>query len=385
MNEVEICCTGADRQRIDWLAHALAERGWSCGFAVERMPERTARCAIVVWTEGSRRARVMKRVAGAARRRGILVSATFDGVQAPGGLGGRAKEDLSAWPAKSADRAIDSLLDDVAFVVANPKAVRERRDTGDTVVVAVVAVLFVGLLYTLVSRERGGGAQQDVPSSAGASRTVPSATTSTSPSDASPPAPAPPPRPVESVAPAEQAAATLGRQAIDALGRVLAGDASSAEEAKRSAYTALRVDPNEPNAQLAHAICIAMLDGAWTDAARTIHGIDPATLSSDAAQLAARWHLLQGDVQQAGNALTHGSLGDRTWEVADIERDLTAPVEPHALPPLCALLDGVDQTAAAAAYRALAPGERLVLLGEPCFISKVAVSQTVRTLLGIGM
>ena len=166
---------------------------------------------------------------------------------------------------------------------------------------------------------------------------------------------------------------------------MLAGDSASADEAKQRAYAALRLDPTEPNARLVHAICIALLDGAWTDAARTIHGIDPAFLSEDAVQLAARWHLLHGDVPAAGNALAHGRGGDRTWEIADIERALASPIEPHAPPPLCTLLDDTDQATTVAAYEALTPGERLALLGEPCFVTRVAVSQTTRTLLGIGI
>jgi hypothetical protein len=166
---------------------------------------------------------------------------------------------------------------------------------------------------------------------------------------------------------------------------VLAGDSGSAEEAKHRAYAALRLDPTEPNARLVHAICIAMLDGAWTDAARTIRGIDPALLSEDAAKLAARWHLLHGDVPAAGDALAHGHGGDHPWEIADIERALASPVETHAPPPMCTLLDGTDQATTANAYNALTPGERLALLGEPCFIVRIAASQTTRTLLGVGV
>ena len=117
MRDVLICCTDAEGSQLEWLAKALLDTGWSVNFMHKgSRGVASANCVIAVWSPHSVGDAWLTARAKTAAKHRRLVSIRLGGARPPRGLRSEQVIDLSEWPARGADRAIDSLLGSVDAV-----------------------------------------------------------------------------------------------------------------------------------------------------------------------------------------------------------------------------------------------------------------------------
>ena len=165
MKNVLICCTDAEGSQLEWLAKALLDTGWSVSFMHKgSRGVASADCVIAVWSPHSVGDAWLTARAKTAAKRRRLVSVRLGGARPPRGLRSEQVIDLSEWPARGADRAMNSLLGSVD-AVANGVAQRaddERRFPKPWIAVGVGRAVIGGgfALYQATSQPTGiAGAQ----------------------------------------------------------------------------------------------------------------------------------------------------------------------------------------------------------------------------------
>ncbi|NJN51968.1 MAG: hypothetical protein HC809_09550 [Gammaproteobacteria bacterium] len=117
MGDVLLACMPADRSRLEALAKAFIDEGQRVGWQHEAVWSLSSKvCVVAAWSKHSQGVRWLENLARGSARRGKLVSIRLDDSAPPRGLKRHRIVDLSMWPARSADRAVDQLLSIAAEV-----------------------------------------------------------------------------------------------------------------------------------------------------------------------------------------------------------------------------------------------------------------------------
>ncbi len=372
MKDVLICCTDAEGSQLEWLAKALLDTGWSVNFMHKgSRGVASADCVIAVWSPRSvGDAWLTARATTAAKHR-RLVSIRLGGARPPRGLRSEQVIDLSEWPARGADRAINSLLGSVD-AVANGVVQRVDSAEGSKLWIGLgLALLVVGggyALFKLASVQTTGGATANTDSTysaasiraadeaaaaehamrgaSAASNDRPNSDAGTTTGDGQP-----------AVKPAAEMsdAARIGAQALSQLSAQIEAPDGRIDAVRSSAEEALALDPQQPHARATLAVVTGLADLNWREAAAHVDTLD--ATSSDAA--------LAGVI---GRYLR--LIGQSAQPVAS---------DPPASP-LCSIPDDI---VFAQAIIDLSGAERLSLLKYGCVVERIGSRPDVRTKLGI--
>jgi hypothetical protein len=379
MKDVLICCTDAEGSQLEWLAKALFDTGWSVNFMHKGSSTvASAHCVIAVWSPKSvGDAWLMARAKTAAKRR-RLVSIRLGGARPPRGLRSEQVIDLSDWPARGADRAMNTLLGTVD-AVANGTAQRTADDDGSKLWIALaVCAAFVGggyVLFRLTDAPAGVAAYESRGDSYAASARAADAAAAAEHAMRSAAKAAESARPAEgervvdtdAVAAKPVAvtsdAARIGAQALSQLTAVIDGGAIRIEDVRHAAEEALALDPEEPHARAVLAAVRGLVDLQWADAQRYAKDLDAGSSDAELARIVGSLHAL------------FGASGEAVGQSADP----TNPAE-RATDPLC----GIEGDAAfAQAVVDLDGARRLALIGNACVVRRIQRSPAVRAQLGI--
>ena len=302
MSDVLICCTNAEGSQLQWLAKALLDSGWSVDFMHKgSRGVASAQCVIAVWSPHSVGDAWLNARAKTAAKRRRLVSIRLGGARPPRGLRSEQVIDLSEWPARGADRAINSLLGSVD-AIAHGTSSRGDDDGFSSTWIAAIAVLVLAaggyVLYRIAAApsgehgyatdtsergERGSGG----PSGATVSSDPPTGVTDRS-GDAATDGTRTLPRAVASDA------SRLGAQALEQVNALIGGGTAPIADVRRAVADALALDPDEPHARAANALLRGLVDLQWSAAAQDLaalpaHPADPAL-----ADVVARYRALFG-------------------------------------------------------------------------------------------
>ncbi|HVO93974.1 MAG TPA: TIR domain-containing protein, partial [Terriglobales bacterium] len=134
MADIFISYSSQDAQRAQALAEALGARGWSIwwdrkiplGVSYDEVIEKAlaqAKCAIVLWSAVSVASEWVRNEASEAKRRGILVPAFLERVEAPLAFRLLNGADLSAWRPGHANPEFDQLTERVTELLGQPVVV----------------------------------------------------------------------------------------------------------------------------------------------------------------------------------------------------------------------------------------------------------------------
>jgi hypothetical protein len=358
VSDVLICCTNAEGSQLEWLARALLDSGWSVDFMHKgSRGVASAQCVIAVWSPHSVGDAWLNARAKTAAKRRRLVSIRLGGARPPRGLRSEQVIDLSEWPARGADRAINTLLGSVD-AVANGRTPRADEDrTSATWVTALVAFVIVGggyALYRIASvptTERGylpAAAEHGERDSSGAAAVSSDPPTGVSDPDSDAGGVAARPQAVASDA------SRVGAQALDQVRALIAGGALPIADVRRAVGDALALDPDEPHARAANAVLRGLVDLQWNQAAR------------DLAELPAK---------PADPALAAVVGPYRAWfGVAAVPAGVQAESSP-----LCEVaVDRFAQTLAA-----MSAEQRLQLLSSRCVIERLHGDAALRRAIGL--
>jgi len=361
VSDVLICCTNAEGSQLQWLAKALLDSGWSVDFMHKgSRGVASAQCVIAVWSPHSVGDAWLHARAKTAAKRRRLVSVRLGGARPPRGLRSEQVIDLSEWPARGADRAINTLLGSVD-AVAHGTVTRARDDgTSSGWIAAVVALVLIGGGYALY---RVGSAPSAVPSyatdaaergerdSSGAATVSSDPPTGVSDRGGGAESHAIPARP-QAVA---SDASRLGAQALDQVTALIGGAAIPISDVRRAIGDTLALDPDEPHARAASAVVRGLVDLQWNDAERDLATLPASPADPALAAVVAPFRALFG--------------------TAALSRDMQVESSP-----LCDVAaDRFAQT-----FTAMAADERLRLLASRCAIERLHDDAALRRAIGIG-
>ena len=407
MKDVLICCTNAEGSQLEWLAKALFDTGWSVNFMHKGSSGVTsAHCVIAVWSPKSvGDAWLMARAKTASKRR-KLVSIRLGGARPPRGLRSEQVIDLSEWPAKGADRAMNTLLGSVD-AVASGTALRGDDGDGSRLWLALAAcALLIGGGYALFrlahvpSQIGGGGPRSEsyvesaraADTAAAAEHAMRSVGKSADRADAAADGerviqggevPAKP----DSVT---SDAARVGAQSLSQLAAAIDGGRVRLDDIRRSAEEALALDPQQPHARATLAVLRGLVDLQWTDARDYVKNLDARSSDAQLASVVGSLRaLLDEELDEELDAPSMPN-GERDERGQSTERgseslpnpDMTLTLFPHSDPldPLCGI---VDDAAFAQAIVDLDGVQRLTLLKRGCVVERIRRSPKVRQRLGI--
>ena len=370
MKDVLICCTNAEGSQLEWLAKALLDTGWSVSFMHKGSRGVTrADCVIAVWSPHSvGDAWLIARAKTAAKRR-RLVSVRLGGARPPRGLRSEQVIDLSEWPARGADRAMNSLLGSVD-AVAN--GVTQKADTNEDSrawVAVGVAVLLIGGGFALYqatsppgvssgsrgeqnySEESARAADQAAAAAhamqkAAADRASNASETGASSGDGEPAA-----KPKAEM----PDAARVGAQALSQLAAVIEAGNGDLDTVRRTAEEALTLNAQQPQARATLAVLTGLGDLKWSEAAAYADSLNASSSDVALANVARRYRRMVG--------LSRGSI----------------PSDPLASP-LCAIN---DDAAFVQAIIDLNGAQRVALLKFGCVVERIGNSSDVRARLGM--
>lgn len=372
MKDVLICCTNAEGSQLEWLAKALLDTGWSVNFMHKgSRGVANANCVIAVWSPHSVGDAWLTARAKTAAKHRRLVSIRLGGARPPRGLRSEQVIDLSEWPARGADRAINSLLGSVD-AVAN--GVVRRVDSGDGskrwIGVGVV-VLLIGGAYALfelasVQSTRGPTAGTDSSYSAASARAADEAAAAEhamrkaaaasndrreNSHDGATAADGAAEKPAAEMSDAGR----IGEQALSQLTAQIEAPDGHVDAVRRSAEEALALDPRQPHARAAFAVVTGLADLKWHEAAAYVDALDATSSDAALAAVVSRYLRLIG---RSGEPIAS---------------------DPSASP-LCGI---ADDAAFAQAIIDLNGAERLSLLKHGCVVERIGSRPDVRVKLGI--
>jgi len=146
MADIFISYARKDRKRIEPLAVALEERGWSVwwdrrfrpGEDIQkkiRLELAAARCVIVAWSVRALQSSWVEDEAREGHKRGVLVPILLEeGINPPLGLGVLHAADLSTWHGQKTHVELEHFLSDVREILASPPVAEtaRRREEVDT-------------------------------------------------------------------------------------------------------------------------------------------------------------------------------------------------------------------------------------------------------------
>jgi len=287
------------------------------------------------------------------------VSIRLGGARPPRGLRSEQVIDLSEWPARGADRAINTLLGSVDAVTHGTTARADESGASSTWIAVLVALVVVGGGYALYRGASAPTAERGYPASA-VERNERDSTNATSVSSDPPTGVSDRAGDVDARLPTRPQAISsdasrLGAQALDQVRALVGGGAVSIADVRRAVADVLALDPDEPHARAARAVVRGLVDLQWSDAER-----DLAALPAD----------------PADPALTAVVGPYRAWfGVAAVPDDAQTQASP-----LCEVAaDRFAQT-----FGAMAADERLRVLASRCAIERVHDDAALRRAIGIG-
>ena len=294
MKDVLICCTHAEGSQLEWLAKALLDTGWSVNFMHKGSSGvASANCVIAVWSPHSVGDAWLTARAKTAAKRRRLVSIRLGGARPPRGLRSEQVIDLSEWPARGADRAMNSLLGSVDAVANGVVAADRRRrrlasvdacGSGGVADWRRVCVVRTGVGaddgprgdqgYSDASARAADQAAvaEHAMQKAAAERAASASETGATTGDGEP-APKP--------AAETSDAARVGAQALDQLLALIETADGDLDGVRRSAQEAVTLDPQQPQARATLAVLTGLADLKWQEAAAYVDSLSAA--SSDAA------------------------------------------------------------------------------------------------------
>jgi hypothetical protein len=351
--DVLLACVAADRSRLDAIAKALLDEGHRVGWqheAIWVLPPGT--CVVATWSRYSRGVRWLENLARASARRGKLVSIRLDDGEAPRGVQRHRVIDLSMWPARDADRSVDSLLTVAAAIGSATAIERQPRRNGSLGV--AIALIAAGLLAIAwwrggavpVATTHPGNHSGDVaagerpadtevlPGDPGMSAVAPVQ------SDAAPPAAIGTTR-----AQPAGGAEFLGGLALEQVLTAMTGDAELMASARSNAERALTLDPAQPAARLALGVLLMAMDLDW---------------------------------QQGRQLITASAAGGDSRLLPLAERFLRIYGVGKALPAAAGACADVELR-----FIELEPVQRLARLNDACFVAAVHDDAKLRGRLGI--
>lgn len=365
MKDVLICCTNAEGSQLEWLARALIDSGWTVSFMHKgSRGVAQANCVIAVWSPHSVGDAWLTARAKTAAKRRKLVSVRLGGARPPRGLRSEQIIDLSEWPARGADRAINRLLVTVDNVASG--AVVRDDDGGSRLRGALLAIglLLVGgyvlFEYFAAPGASGRAGQRGAFSAdrAASGRSI----NDTARSSATPPTGVSGSRsgatdanlPVRPVAQTTDAA-RVGVQALSQLTALIDGADVPLDQVRLAAAAALALDAQEPHARATVATLRGLGDLDWSAAAQDLSTFDAAPSDPAIAGIIGPYRALVG----AGEV--------------PVMRD-----EPRHR-----LCDVSDDAAFAQAFIELTGAQRLTLLRHRCVITRIHDDADLQRLLGI--
>ena len=128
MSDIFISYAKGDRPKVEPLAKALEEHGWSVWWDRKIPPGKTfaqviqeainaAKCMIVIWSNESVKSEWVIEEATIGNSRGILVPARVDSIDPPLGFGRIQAADLTDWNTGTSNLGFTALLDSIKEVV----------------------------------------------------------------------------------------------------------------------------------------------------------------------------------------------------------------------------------------------------------------------------
>ncbi len=296
MKDVLICCIDAEGSQLEWLAKALFDTGWSVNFMHKGSSGvANAHCVIAVWSPKSvGDAWLIARAQTASKRR-RLVSIRLGGARPPRGLRSEQVIDLSEWPARGADRAMNTLLGSVD-AVANATLLPGSAEDGSKLWIAlVVCGVLIGGGYALLrlvgvpsdmSRKDGGASYVESARAADAAAAAEHAMRSAvaarkAEGDPRVDTDVVPDKPVA----VTSDAARMGAQALSQLNAAIDGGAIRIADVRASAEEALALDPQEPHARATLAVLRGLVDLQWTEAAAYAKHLDAGSSDAELASI----------------------------------------------------------------------------------------------------
>ncbi len=372
MKDVLICCTHAEGSQLEWLAKALIDTGWSVNFMHKgSRGVASADCVIAVWSPHSVGDAWLTARAKTAAKYRRLVSVRLGGARPPRGLRSEQVIDLSEWPARGADRAINSLLGSVD-AVANGSAQRVDPSGDSRAWIAVgLGVLVIGggfALYELASAPATSvtGRDSDASYSEASARAADQAAAAAhamQKAEASRAAAASESgdvtrdgEPAVKPSATTSDAARVGAQALSQLAAQIEAPDGGLDATRRSAQEALALDPQQPQARAVLAVLTGLADLKWRDAAAYIDSLGASSSDATLAGVVNRYRRMVGEAAEP------------------------VPSDPSATP-LCGI---ADDAAFARAIVDMDGAQRIALLKFGCVVERVAGSRDVRARLGIG-
>ena len=300
MSDVLICCTDAEGSQLQWLAKALLDSGWSVDFMHKGSSGvASAQCVIAVWSPHSVGDAWLNARAKTAAKRRRLVSIRLGGARPPRGLRSEQVIDLSEWPARGADRAINSLLGSVdAIAHGTISRVDDEGFSSMWIAAIAVSVLAAGgyVLYRIAATPNGEHSYSTSASERGERDSSGAATVSSDPptgvSDRGGNDDADGTRTLPRAVASD--ASRLGAQALDRVSALIGGGAEPIADVRRATDDALALDANEPHARAANALLRGFVDLQWNAAARELAALPAEPADPALADIVARYRALFG-------------------------------------------------------------------------------------------
>jgi hypothetical protein len=139
MSDIFISYAHEDRPRVEHLAAALEQRGWSVWWdpAIRTGEDfgrrihttlQAARCVIVVWSHQSIASPWVKDEAQVGQERGVLLPVCIDAVAPPLGFRQLQTVDLTGWQPASPGSAFEKLVTDIAMILGERVGPQQEGD-----------------------------------------------------------------------------------------------------------------------------------------------------------------------------------------------------------------------------------------------------------------